>query len=181
MPAASLEPVRLEELLTRCGVRDRTSIERHLAACDAEPNPAHGQLWRRIMARLATLAPMPFASSGAQAVMFFIADGKYRMQVFALEDTKDGSIQIYLPDVMAEAVKEKAIAKSGKEFTAGGATFRVESLDAANTLNPPPYFKHMIGWNRKAIRVSLDASTSDGPQVTAVERMCDIAAKNWTK
>ena len=91
---------QLATMLAQAGVRDRVNIEKHLTACDAEAEPGHAQLWRRLAAKLSELAPLPVHTAASQMVLFFIADGKYRMQVFALEDCHDGSLSVYLPDVM---------------------------------------------------------------------------------
>lgn len=173
---------RLDEALARLGARDRASIEKHLAACDAETDPRHSQLWRRLAGKLCELSPLPMQSAGAQAVIFFAPDGKYRMQVFALEDKRDGQIVIYLPDVTTQAVKEKVLVKAGERFAIAGAkthTLEVESMDAANTPEPPQHVKHMIGWNRKAVRVTLRGNDPDSPEVAAAEALCALAAKQW--
>lgn len=97
-------------------VRDRVNLEKHLTACDAESDPAHGALWRRLMVKFSQLAPMPVTTVGIQVVRFFIADGKYRMQVFALEDNYDGSLVVYLPNVLTKAVSEKILVKTGGQY-----------------------------------------------------------------
>ena len=182
----SREPVvgvTLEDVLARSGARDRTNVEKHLAACETEPHPAHAQLWRRIATKIASLAPLPVQTVGLQAVLFFIPDGKYRMQVFALEDKGESVIHLYIPDVLAQATRAKLVQKAGPdEYTAPGAkdqTFSIHSLDASNTSDPPPHIKNMIGWNRKAIRIALKTTDATGPQVVAAEAMCDLAAAKW--
>ena len=52
---------------------------------------------------------------------------------------------------------------------------RIEQLDAANTALPPAYVKNMLGWNRKALRVTLVATDADGPRVAATEALCALA------
>jgi len=47
---------------------------------------------------------------GQQVVKFHIADGKYKQQVFALEDTRQGTIAVYLPDVLKTALERKILA-----------------------------------------------------------------------
>ena len=42
-----------------------------------------------------TLAPHFAKTDGQQRVRFFVPDGQYRMQVFAMEDLRDGVITIY--------------------------------------------------------------------------------------
>ena len=175
--------VTLEEVLARSGARDRTNVEKHLAACEAEPDQNHAKLWRRVASKLASFAPLPVQTVGLQAVLFFIPDGKYRMQVFALEDKNDGVVQLYLPDVLAQATKAKIIQKAtGDEYAVVGAkdqTFTIESLDATNTSDPPPHIKNMIGWNRKAIRIALKTTDATGQQAKAAEAMITLAAAKW--
>ncbi|HZN65125.1 MAG TPA: hypothetical protein VFB66_07460 [Tepidisphaeraceae bacterium] len=205
----------MEAFFTGVGAKDRSSIEKHLAAVDAQPHPAHGQLWRRLAVSLRKLAPMPVQTVGQHAVQFYIADGKYRMQVFALEDAKDGRLRIYLPDVSADAVKAGLLSKPvapaparrassvaagpvggttgtdaaapaadhGREYGVKGAkgeSLRLESLDANNTPNPAPHVKHMLGWNRKALAITL-LTNATPDQVSAAESLCALAAKKWVK
>jgi hypothetical protein len=173
---------RLANMLATAGARDRVNIEKHLAVLDAEPEAGHGQLWRRIAAKLAELAPLPVHTAASQVVLFFIADGKYRMQVFALEDMRDGLLTVYLPDVMTKAVREKLIVKDGDHYAAPGAAKKlltVQQMDASNTAHPPEYVKHMVGWNRKAVKMTLQTSDPDGPQVAVAEKLCALAAKQW--
>ena len=167
---ASSDAADMDAFLTGLAGKDRSNIEKHLAACDAEPDPGHGKLWRRLAAGLRKLAPMPVQTVGQHAVQFFIADGKYRMQVFALEDARDGRVMVYLPDILADA--EKAGAPLG--------VLKPEVLDAANTPNPSPHVKHMLGWNRKAVRVTLLTHASS-QQVSALEKLCALASERWAK
>lgn len=176
----------LESFLARSGAKERAKIEKHLATRDTETGPAFSKLWRRVATVLGSLAPLPAQTMGNLAVLFFIPDGKYRMQVFALEDAADGNLSIYLPDVLAAAQKKKVLLKEKEPglFSIGGAAshvLRLESLDAANTPSPHPHVKNLIGWNRKAIRVILTPAEADGPQVGAVQALCELASRNWEK
>ena len=184
--AAALDvDAEYQALLARAGAKDRASIERHVAACDAEEGgAAHGALWRRIAARLGTLAPLPVTTLGQHAVLFFIPDGKYRMQVFALEDKRDGQLQVYVPDVLADAAKKKILGKSVEEGKyaipgAGKQTLEVHAMDAANTPEPPQHVKNMLGWNRKALRISLPATEAKSQAVSAAESLATLAAAKW--
>jgi hypothetical protein len=173
---------RFEDLLARAGVKDRANIEKHLAACEAEPNPAHAQLWRRMVGKLGALSPLPPQTQGQGVLLFFVPDGKYRMQVFALEDRRDGNMQIYLPNVMPQALREKVLHKSGDHYSPAEAPTKpidIMAMDAANTTNPPAHVKNMIGWNRKALMITLNVSEANSPQVNAAESLCALAAKQW--
>ena len=182
-PAENSDQSELDAFLAKAGAKDRTQIQRHLAAIDAESDSSHGTLWRRIAGTLAALAPMPLQTAGHGGVLFFIPDGKYRMQVFAMEDA-EGRLSIYLPDILAEAVRKKILRATDNpaEFAIVGAmrhTLRVELLDAQNTPEPPAHVKNMLGWNRKAMRVTLPVIASEGPRVEAAEALFALAAKQW--
>jgi hypothetical protein len=104
------------------------------------------------------------------------------MQVFALEDRNDGAILLFLPDVMDAAVKAKLVTKSGGQYATAGSTHEplsIEAMDATNTPDPPQHVKHMIGWKRKAIKLTLPTSDPDGAQVRVAEALCALAAKQW--
>jgi len=173
---------RFEKLLAKAGAKDRSNIEKHLAACDAEDSPQHAMLWRRLVVTLGELAPMSMATVGTQVVRFFIADGKYRMQVFAIEDNRDGMLSVYLPNVMVKAVREKLVLKKGERYSLAGPSHQllsVEAIDANDPPDPPDHIKHMTGWNRKAVKATLSTTESGGPQVDATERLCALAAEQW--
>lgn len=183
-PARNPE-VDVETILSRAGAKERAKIDKHLALRDTETADAYGKLWRPLVSVLGALAPLPAQTMGNLAVLFFIPDGKYRMQVFALEDAGDGMLSVYLPDVMAAAQKKKILLKEKLpgQFAIGGAAtqlIQVESLDAANTPSPHPHVKNLIGWNRKAIRIVLPVTTDpDGPQFAAATALLELASKNW--
>ena len=196
------EDPTMEEFFKNVSAKDRTGMEKHLAVIDAEPDAAHGKIWRRLAKTLRRLAPLAVQTAGQHAVQFFVADGKYRMQAFALEDQRDGKVQIYLPDVLEEAAKARllrapakgagaSVAAAGAAGTAGtaatpeyavagaaGTRLRIEALDAANSPNPAPHYKHMLGWNRKALRITLLTTATDA-ELEAAEKLCAIAAKRW--
>ena len=69
---------------------------------------------------LGTLAPLAIQMVGEGAMQFFVADGKYRMQAFALEDVRDGAVHVYIPDTLAEAQKMGVIMPSPRDADADG-------------------------------------------------------------
>lgn len=164
--------------------KDRSNIEKHLAACDAEPTPHHGRLWRRLALGMRRLGPLRPQTTGQRAVQFYAPDGKYRLQVFALEDTRDGTIALYSADVLAAAVAAGVL--QGPVATEGdallyescelpGVTVKIEMLSAATTAFAPEYYRNMLGWNRKAIRVSVPTDATPG-QIRALEAVCALSA-----
>lgn len=191
----------LEAFLAALAAKDRLNVERHLAAIDEGPAPSHGKLWRQIAAALRRLAPHAAQTIGQHVVQFFIADGKYRKQVFTLEDQRDGLIQVYLPDVMTAAIKEKILGKAldnDDDFSVSedevaptvpvrypiigkkNETLQIDALDAANTPEPPNHFKNMLGWGRKALRITIP-TTAGANQAAAVIAMAQIAGRAWEK
>ena len=90
-------------LLLRLGARDRAAVEKHIAVCEAEPTREHATLWKRIACLLCNLAPKALQTAGQRAVQFFAADGKYRRQVFAMEDLRDGVLAVYMIDILDAA------------------------------------------------------------------------------
>ena len=51
-----------------------------------------------------TLAPHAVKLNSQQSAQFYVPDGKYRMQVFALEDLRDGNVNVYCGDVLKDAL-----------------------------------------------------------------------------
>ena len=183
LPSATpLSPaIRFEELIARLPARERGAVQRHEAACE-EVDPAHANLWRRIVCRLATLAPHAVRALGQHTLQFFIADGKYRQQVFALDDHRDSKIVIYGPDVLEAGLRQGIILPppDSAEPRAHGmpgsrGVLYLERLDSTNTTNPDPSFKFMLGWNRRALRMTL-LSTASVQQIDAAEQLWTLAA-----
>lgn len=180
------KPVEIEVLLAKAAQKDRSNVEKHLVALDAEPASARAGAWRRLTRSLATLASPQIATVGQHAIQFFIPDGKYRMQVFALEDKDDGQIAVYIPDVLADALKAKLVSKSTAEgavnkyaiSAAKGQEVQIDPLSGPTEPNPAVHFKQMVGWNRKALRVTLPAAVTP-EQLSLVEELGAIAAGAW--
>jgi hypothetical protein len=182
------KPVELDEFLGKLAARDRQNVDRHLIAADAEPEPDHAKLWRRIARSMFTLSPHAVTTIGQQALLFFIADGKYRMQVFAVEDPRDGRLLIYTADVVKEAIKQGILTAPAKNDASAGYVvvadkaqrLLIEPLDANNTPNPHPWYKNMLGWGRKALRVTLPIKATPA-QIAAAEALCAFTAKGFQK
>jgi hypothetical protein len=183
MPTKTSQDIndRLEQLLVKAGARHRAALEKRLATLDSDPDEARATIWRRFLVKLGELVTLPAQPYGANAIQFFVPDGKYRMQVFALDDVGNGLMVLYLPDVLAKAVKEKLLVKNTGRYSPAevpSQSLTIEQLDS-NTLNPPDFVKNMMGWNRKAIKLTLHISPSDGPQLKVAEQLCDLAATQW--
>jgi hypothetical protein len=108
------------------------------------------------------------------------------LQVFALEDLQDGSLSVYCPDVLSQAlsdgvIKPPAAGGDAEHFAVTGSPhpLMITSLDRS-TIDPAPHYKDMVGWNRRALRITLPAAASAG-QIEAAESLCAIAAHRFTK
>ena len=180
--------VDMEGFYTGLAPRDRSNIEKHLAACDAEETPDHGRLWRRLALGMRRMVPTRLATTGKRAVQFFAADGKYRVQVFALEDARDGTLALYAADALDAAVAAGVLCApvgAGDGATPDallyevcdlpGVTIKVEPLSAATSSAAPDYYRHMVGWNRKAVRITLPVDATPA-QVRACEALLALAA-----
>ena len=179
-----VKPADYAAFLAQLGVKDRSNIERHLVTCENDPNgtgAAHVANYRRLLCALGGLAPHAAKTHGQQAVQFYVPDGKYRMQVFAIEDPRDGRILVYTGDVLKEAAKAGILSPPAKGDASQGHVIGgdknqrllVESLDANNTPNPHPWYKNMLGWGRKAVRITLPVKASK-EQTAAAEQLAAL-------
>jgi hypothetical protein len=174
-----------DQMIGKLSPKDRQNMEKQLSSYDESGDKNRAVLWKRLVGAMSDLAPgVPPKTSAQRTVQFFVPDGKWRMQVFAIEDRKDGNIAVYTEDVLAEAIKAGVVAKPAKrvpgtpaEYTAKGADrpLVIEQLDGKSEADPAPFYKDMLGWNRKAIRVTLPGDASEA-LARAVERICEMAA-----
>src|SRR4051812_38772400 len=120
--AVLLQPrLSFEEFLAKLSPKDRISAGKRIAALEATAGPGAIELWRRMACALMTLAPHAAKLVGKQTVQFYVADGKYRMQVFALEDLQDGNVTVYAQDVLTAAVDAGLLVRpTGRDGGGGG-------------------------------------------------------------
>jgi hypothetical protein len=188
-PPVAIRPAEYAAFLATMGVKDRSNIERHLTTCDADPagnGAQHVTNYRRLLCALGGLAPHAAKTHGQQAVQFYVPDGKYRMQVFALEDQRDGNMAVFCEDVLDAAIKS-GLLRGPHEVAGQNNSYRIKgSIDSVKidqldgkTANPAPFYKDMLGWNRRALRVTVSASATPD-QLGAVETLCAMAARKWT-
>jgi len=175
--------IDFESFLAKLAPKDRLNAERRVQVLEAEADPSRAHLWRRLVCTMMTLAPHAAKFVGKQTVQFFVADGKYRKQVFAMEDLQDGHFTIYCPDALKEVEAAGLLSPAPDagahlyRTAATGQVLRVEPLDG-DSINPGAHFKDMTGWNRKAVRISLPP-TSSPTQVEAAELLCALAASRF--
>lgn len=173
------QPLTFEEVLAKLSGRDRVNAQRRVTVLDAQVSRVQGDVWQRLVCSLMTLAPIA-KFVGRQAVEFYVPDGRYRMQVFALEDMQDGNLTVYCPDVLKQALASGLLLETGRPapaayvLAATGEPMHVDALDGSG-LTPDAHYKNLTNWNRRALRVTLSRSPSPG-QVEAAELLCAIAA-----
>ena len=172
------------EFLAKLPARDRTNAQRRVEVLESAPDPSRAHLWRRLACSLMTLAPFAAKLVGQQTLQVYVADGKYRMQVFALEDLQDGNFTVYCPDVLDEAAQAGLLALDPLApdqylIQPCKGKLLIQRLDG-KSLNPAPHYKDLTGWNRTALRVTLPPSPSP-TQVEAVELLCALAARHFAR
>jgi hypothetical protein len=180
--AAPAAPLTYETFLEKFGAKDRLNVEKHLTALSTENQPARVKLWKQLAIHLMQLAGHSGKLNGQQGAQFFAADGKYRMQVFALQDERAGDLKIYMADIIDNAIKAGLI-KAPKKGEApnlyhlpdGEETLTIDRLDG-NAPDNAAFFKDMLSWNRKAIRIGLPPEASKA-KIKAVEAACALAVK----
>ena len=177
----TLHPMDFDAFLAKLTPKDRLNVERHLAAVEEQSTKAHAKLWKRMATAMMTLAPHSAKANGQQSMQFYVADGKYRMQLFALEDLRDGTLHVYASDAIDEAVKAGVLGKPKTTDEAnlypvkGGENLNIERMDN-KVANPAPFYKDMLGWNRRAAHIALPVMVGDG-EIKAVESLLALAAK----
>lgn len=169
-----------EAFLQQLSVKGRATIEKHDKRCGEDGLQGYCDLWKRLAGVLAGLAGHATEVLGQQTVKFYIADGKYKLQVFALQGTPQGTLAIYIPDVAKLAIK-RHIVSGGSEPD----SYKVRGCDEPLRLEPInaqtqdlTACKAMVGWGRQALRADLNENT-DEKQVRAVETMAQLAAEKW--
>jgi hypothetical protein len=181
---AKPEPLKMDYdgFLAKLTPKDRLNIERHITAIEELSTKGHAKLWKKLAVAMMSMAPHSAKANGQQSMQFYIQDGKYRMQIFALEDLRDGSVHVYAADAVDEATKAGVFAKSKpadepNELRLNGTTdmLNVERLDG-KVSNPAPFYKDMLGWNRRAVHVTLPTMATDA-QADATLKLLVLGAK----
>lgn len=185
-----IAPGNFDDFFARLAGNGRASVSRHLAVCEKEASGEHIRLWKRLVGLLSRLTPDCVPIAVARAVRFYIPDGNYKVQVFAVEDLRDGDLSIYSTDVRAAALRQGLLGDcrdhSPNMFQIGvgdngsNEQIRIESLTTAGTSSAPEYYKHMLDWNRKAIRITI-VKNATARQFRAAEALCALAAGLLTK
>lgn len=187
--APPVAPLPFDTLLSKLRVAERASVMQHLTACRAEEDPRHADLWERLLCALLTLAPSLPRLGARGSAQFFIPDGRYKLQVFALKDNGKGEIHIYCPDVLTDGtamglIRHEAAsgASSGGDVLCCGKmpgdSLAIEMLDGGLVSEPEAHLRPMLGWGRRVMHLKLQVTASDA-QIAAVESLCAVSATHW--
>jgi hypothetical protein len=181
LPPRASDPVEdFKQLLTRLNPKAKAAVDKHLELCAADAATGQGRHWKRLAGLMGRLAPHVVEVTGS-ALKFHIADGKYRQQVFALEDSRKGIIRVFLGDVVTSAQGRGLLGSSdSRSFPVpgeGGLRLELEWLNAESK-EVPDFCRPMLGWGRRAIHTPL-SSVAEEKQVRAIERLCELAAEAW--
>jgi hypothetical protein len=174
-----------DNFLSRLSRKSLASVEAHLEACEGNADIGYGRQWKRIAAMLGKLAGHAIEASGQHVLRFYIADGKYRQQVFTLEDGRKGAIHLFLPDVLEQAVARQLLnppAEGERAYTVPGLPTVLIEIDrvTSESKDVPEFVKPMLGWGRRALKITL-AAVGEDDRLQAVGRLCDLAAEGWPK
>src|SRR3954465_9485132 len=125
------DAIDLDTFLAKLSAKDKKTFERQVNTREQSAYPGLADRWKRLSCLLATLAPSFLKLSGTDAIQFFIADGKYRKQVFALHATPEGTIAVYVPDMLDDAIRAKLVAPNADAETEN--SFRLPEADQTIT------------------------------------------------
>jgi hypothetical protein len=184
----SSEQMDFDVLVAKLSAKDRHCVDRQIAARENSAVFGLADRWRKLAATLLNLAPGMVKLSGLHTMQFYIADGKYRKQVFALHALPDGAIAVCIPDILEDAVKFGLLALPQGNSLKGTESnlYRIGKTDqsltvdivSGTTLDPQIFYKDMTGWNRRALCIIL-AGDSTQVQIRAVHELCKFAAVAW--
>jgi hypothetical protein len=169
-----------EAFLGHLTVKGRSTVQKHDESCETAGDQERGVLWKRLAGGLGQLANHAIEVYDLRSVKFYVADGKYKLQVFALEDTPQGTLVVYFPDVAQTAVSEKIITggTSPQLYRVPGGAEPLH-LTPINAETPDmTVCKAMLGWGRRALRAEFALPMQEA-HVRAVEHLCELAARKW--
>lgn len=171
-----------ETFLEQLSVKGRATVQKHDELSEADAAQTQGELWRRFAGGLGKLAGHATEVTGQHSVKFHIADGKYKQQVFALEDMRNGTIVVCLPDVLKLAMDQQILSPGNApgSFKVPGDNGQLPLITMDAETRDLGISKAMVGWGRRALRVELSTQNSE-KQLRAVEKMCALAAGKWAE
>lgn len=170
-----------EALISHLSVKGSAAINRRNEQREEGSSNDLIELWKRFAGGLSRLVGHAATMEGQNILKFYIRDGKYRQQVFALEDNREGAIHLYLPDVLAKA-KERKILFAGEAVPMYriSANAEVQLRLEIITADTPDMnvCKAMVSWGKKALVTTLSPLLNE-KQLGAIEQLCELAAEAW--
>lgn len=181
--SALTDTMDYETFVAKLGSKDRLTAEKHVTKCEAEADGQRALLWRRLASALMTLSPFAVKFAGPHGLQFYAQDGKYRMQAFAIDDPGDGQISIYCSDVLEAAAANGLVRVESTQpehfiVESKGEQLHVERVGQGGQ-DPPPLFKAMLGWKRKALRIAVPIGASD-QRIAIAEALCALSMDKIT-
>lgn len=169
MNQAEPTPVSIDEqfaaLLAKLPLKERSYAEKRDLAMEADPAKRNG--WRRLCVFLLELAGHSSKFNSKESVQFYAADGKYRMQIFALQDVVPGELTIHCRDVLDQLIEKKLIRRSkvgtdlNRYVVAGTEVSLVIERVPQQAADHPQAFRDLLSWNRKCMRIDLPVAAPD--------------------
>ena len=174
--------------LGHVGEKNRDVFERQSTACEERLPFGVRDRWRRLSRALMALAPATSRSVGSNAMLFFVPDGVYRRQVFALQARKDGTLVVCATDVLAEACQAGLLTApqpgageaAANRYGVGPQEWLTIDPVTPRTPDPQSLYRDMTGWNRRAICITLPPSATRG-EYDAAEVLCAMSATPWMR
>ncbi len=158
---ASADP--FDHFITKLTPKDRANANKRATAMESDPPKLF--LWRRMAVKLFSLAGHSAKLNAQESIQFYIADGKYRMQMWSLEDNKSGELTIHCRDVLDDILKKKLIGKpdpkTPNRYPVGdaGETLVIERV-LPQAAEHPAAFRDLMSWGRKCMRIDLPVNAS---------------------
>jgi hypothetical protein len=188
----SSEELDFKTLVSKLSAKDRHCVDRQIVARENSPVFGLADRWRRIASNMLNLAPGLVKLSGLHTMQFYIADGKYRKQVFALHALTDGTILVCIPDILEDVIQFGLLSRIGEGAAPAakkgeqsnlyriGKSHEMLTVDVVSgtTLDPQIFYKDMTGWNRRALCITLFGDSTQ-VQIRTVEDLCKFAAVAW--
>jgi len=172
------KPLSYEDFLAKLGAKDRLNAEKRATAMEADP--ARLATWKRTCARLMTLSGHSAKVNAKEFIQFYAADGKYRMQIFALQDVLPSELTIHCRDVLDTLIEKKLLLKpkagqpENRYRVAGTEETMVVERVPAQLAEHPVAFRDLLSWNRKCMRIDLPTNASSA-MLDTIDKMLELS------
>ncbi len=157
-----LPTLTFADFCARLTVKERAYAEKRSAAMEGDP--ARQRLWQHLAARLLALAGHSAKVNSTESIQFYAPDGKYRMQIFALQDIVPEYLSIHCRDTLDTLLEKKLLHKPATGSIRYGVRGTTETLAVERVLpqtaEHPAAFRDLLSWNRKCMRIDVGVSSS---------------------